>query len=169
MFLDRDGTIIRDVGYLRDPSEVTLLPGSIDALSRMSTAGFMLILVSNQSGIGRGLITQEQADRVHRRFEELLDGEGVRLSASYYCPHHPDDNCQCRKPRTGLLERASMELDIDLQTSVMVGDSESDADAGAASGCRAILIDPTGIGCPWACCTVPDLASAAELVLKGWE
>ncbi|SVA35058.1 uncharacterized protein METZ01_LOCUS87912, partial [marine metagenome] len=169
VFLDRDGTIIRDVGYLRDPSEVTLLPGSVEALSMMSAAGFMLILASNQSGIGRGLITQEQADRVHRRFEELLDGEGVRLSASYYCPHHPDDNCQCRKPRTGLLERASMELDIDLRTSVMVGDSESDADAGAASGCRAILIDPTGIGCPRACCTVPDLASAAELVLKGWE
>ena len=169
MFLDRDGTIIRDVGYLRDPSEVTLLPGSVEALSMMSAAGFMLILASNQSGIGRGLITQEQADRVHRRFEELLDGEGVRLSASYYCPHHPDDNCQCRKPRTGLLKRASMELDIDLQTSVMVGDSESDADAGAASGCRAILIDPTGINRPRAWCTVPDLASAAELVLKGWE
>ena len=169
MFLDRDGTIIRDVGYLKDPSEVTLLPGSIEALSLMSAAGFMLILVSNQSGIGRGLITQDQADRVHRRFEELLDGEGVRLSASYYCPHRPEDNCQCRKPRTGLLERAVTELDIDLRTSVMVGDRESDADAGVASGCRAILIDATGIDRPRAWCTVPDLASAAELVLRGWE
>ena len=169
MFLDRDGTIIRDVGYLKDPSEVTLLPGSIEALSLMSAAGFMLILVSNQSGIGRGLITQDQADRVHRRFEELLDGEGVRLSASYYCPHHPDDNCQCRKPRTGLLERASMELDIDMETSVMVGDRETDVDAGTGSGCRAILVDPTGIDRPRDFCTVPDLASAAELVLKGWE
>ncbi|MDP7068216.1 MAG: HAD-IIIA family hydrolase, partial [Acidimicrobiales bacterium] len=72
VFLDRDGTIIRDVGYLRNPSEVTLLPGSSEALSRMSAAGYMLILVSNQSGIGRGLITQDQADRVHRRFEDLL-------------------------------------------------------------------------------------------------
>ena len=169
MFLDRDGTIIRDVGYLKDPSEVTLLPGSIEALSLMSAAGFMLILASNQSGIGRGLITQDQADRVHRRFEELLDGEGVRLSASYYCPHHPDDNCQCRKPRTGLLERASMELDIDMETSVMVGDRETDVDAGTGSGCRAILVDPTGIDRPRDFCIVPDLASAAELVLKGWE
>ena len=169
MFLDRDGTIIRDVGYLRDPSEVTLLPGAVAALSMMSAAGFMLILVSNQSGIGRGLITQDQADRVHRRFEELLRGEGVRLSDSYYCPHRPEEDCPCRKPRTGLLERASTELDIDLQTSVMVGDRESDANAGIASGCRAILIDPTGIGHTSAYCTVPDLASAAELVLRGWE
>ena len=169
MFLDRDGTIIRDVGYLRDPSEITFLPGSIEALSVMSATGFLLILVSNQSGIGRGLITQEQADSVHRCFEELLGREGVRLSASYYCPHRPEDNCQCRKPRTGLLERASMELDIDMETSVMVGDRETDVDAGTGSGCRAILIDPTGIDRPGAFCTVPDLASAAELVVKGWE
>ncbi len=169
MFLDRDGTIIRDVGYLGDPSEVVLLPGAVAALSMMSAAGFMLILISNQSGIGRGLITQDQADHVHRRFEELLEVEGVRLSASYYCPHRPEDSCPCRKPRTGLLERASTELNIDLRASVMVGDRESDASAGTASGCQAILVGPTGIDHTSAYRRVPDLASAAELVLRGQE
>ena len=89
VFLDRDGTIIRDVGYLSRPSDVDLLPGSLEALCEMSGAGLPLVLVSNQSGIGRGLISEEQAGLVHRRLEDLLAEAGVCFAAAYYCPHHP--------------------------------------------------------------------------------
>ena len=167
VFLDRDGTIIRDVGYLSRPSDVDLLPGSLEALCEMSDAGLPLVLVSNQSGIGRGLISEEQAGLVHRRLEDLLAEADVCFAAAYYCPHHPKDRCRCRKPGPGLLEKASVDLNIDLITSAMVGDRVSDAQAGERSGCRAILIDPMRTAHPSAWRTVPDLASAAEIVVRG--
>lgn len=140
VFLDRDGTLIDDVGYISDPEDVRLLPGAADALQALRDAGFRLVVISNQSGLGRGLITQEQADAVHERFLSELQRAGARVDAAYYCPHAPDEGCRCRKPLPGLILDAARELGLDLERSVMVGNSEVDVSAGEAAGARAILL-----------------------------
>ena len=138
LFLDRDGTLIVDVGYPRDPALVQLLPGAAEALRRRTEP---LVIVSNQSGIGRGLITPAEAAAVHARVLEMFAAEGVAFAASYFCPHVPDDHCICRKPKPGLLEQAARELDLDLAASTIIGDKPSDVEAGAAVGARGILFD----------------------------
>jgi histidinol-phosphate phosphatase family protein len=138
VFLDRDGTVIRDASYPRDPGEVSLLPGAVEALSTIAASGFRIVVVSNQSGIGRGLVSPEEADAVHDRFAAVLQEAGVRIDGAYYCPHSPDDGCDCRKPAPGLLLRAAEELDIDLASSIMVGDKDSDLEAGRRAGCSAV-------------------------------
>jgi histidinol-phosphate phosphatase family protein len=140
VFFDRDGTLIVDHGYLSLPEEVEFVPGAIEVLQALQNQNFLLIVVSNQSGVGRGLITQTQADAVDGRFRALLAENGIRLAAAYYCPHAPDARCNCRKPEPGLLRRAAEELQIDLSESYMVGDKTSDCEAGEAAGCRAVLI-----------------------------
>jgi D-glycero-D-manno-heptose 1,7-bisphosphate phosphatase len=142
VFLDRDGTLIDDVGYISDPADVRLVHGAADALRALRADGFRLVVVSNQSGLGRGLITQEQADAVHQRFVEELERAGGQIDAAFYCPHAPEDHCDCRKPLPGLLIDAAreLELDLDLERSFMVGNSDVDVAAGEAAGCRAILL-----------------------------
>lgn len=140
VFLDRDGTIIEDEGYLADASRVRLLPGVIPALRSFRERGMMLVVVSNQSGIPRGLITAEQHAQVSARFEAVLMSEGVPLDATYYCEHLPEEGCGCRKPRPGMLEQAAREHGIDLSRSWMVGDKLSDIAAGRAAGCRTALL-----------------------------
>src|SRR4051794_18720284 len=136
MFLDRDGTLIDDAGYIADPSRVRLLPGAAASLRALRAEGFRLVLVSNQSGIGRGLISHEQAEAVHRRFVEEFERRGVRLDAVRYCPHSPDDGCPCRKPAPGLLLDAARDLEIELGRSFMVGNTAADVEAGRSAGCR---------------------------------
>lgn len=138
LFLDRDGTIIVDVGYPRDPGQVALLPGAADALRELS-AHAALVIVSNQSGIARGRITPAEAVAVHARTVELLADAGVMLARAYYCPHGPDDGCRCRKPAPGMLLDAAADLGLDLARSIVVGDKASDVEAGRAAGCRAAL------------------------------
>ena len=140
VFLDRDGTLIDDVGYISDPEDVRLVPGAGDALRALRDAGFRLVVISNQSGLGRGLITQEQADAVHQRFVEELERAGAQIDAAYYCPHAPEEGCDCRKPLPGLLIDAACELGLDLERSFMVGNSDVDVAAGEAAGARAILL-----------------------------
>ena len=140
VFFDRDGTLISDTGYLSCPNEVELLPGAIALLRGLRSAGFLLVVVSNQSGVGRGLITEEQARSVDHRFRAILAEYGFALDGVYYCPHAPDAECDCRKPKPGLLLRAAAELRIDLKRSYIVGDKLSDVEAGAAVGCRSILL-----------------------------
>jgi histidinol-phosphate phosphatase family protein len=111
----------------------------VEALRRVHAAGFGLIFVSNQSGIGRGLMTAGQSDAVHRRTLELLAAEGVSITGSYICPHAPWDHCQCRKPSTVLLRQAAAEHGIDFTRSFMVGDKKTDVDTGHAAGCRTVL------------------------------
>lgn len=166
VFLDRDGTIIGDPGYLTDPDGVFVLPGAAEALVRLAAAGWSLVVVSNQSGIARGLISPDEAAAVHRRFVQVLEDLGVQLAGAYYCPHGPDDGCGCRKPASGLLEEAARDLGIDLKVSVMVGDKPSDAEAGLACGCRSILLsaDDSEHDVRWV--TVPDLATAAGLLTE---
>lgn len=139
LLLDRDGTIIWDPGYISDPTLVRLLPGAAEAMKRFQDAGWMVVVVSNQSGIARGKYGRAELDAVHARMTELLAAEGVRLDGAYYCEHAPDDGCACRKPRPGMLEQAARELGFDLRSSIMVGDKESDVEAGVAAGAKGIL------------------------------
>ncbi len=134
LFVDRDGTLIVDVGYPRDPAQVEPLPGAAGAL-RALAAHFALVIVSNQSGIGRGLITPAEAHAVHARVVERFGQAGVTFAGAYYCPHDPGAGCACRKPAPGLLLDAARELGLDLAASVMVGDKPSDVAAGRAAGC----------------------------------
>jgi D,D-heptose 1,7-bisphosphate phosphatase len=142
IFLDRDGTITIDTGYPSDPDEVELLPGAADGLRTLRDRGWALVLVSNQSGVGRGMITPEQAQAVHNRLTVTLGAAGVEFDGAYYCPHAPGEACECRKPRSGLLRRAAAELGLDLAGSVMVGDRQSDVEAGRDAGCTTILLGP---------------------------
>jgi D-glycero-D-manno-heptose 1,7-bisphosphate phosphatase len=152
VFLDRDGTIIREADYLRRPEQVRLLPHVADALRRLQDAGFALVLVTNQSGIARGLLTEADLAGVHDLLRARLARRGVHLDAIYYCPHHPEATnlryrraCTCRKPAPGMLLQAAEHLDLDLTRSFAVGDSERDLVAGRAAGCRSVLVR-TGYG-----------------------
>ncbi len=140
VFLDRDGTIIEDAGYLADASRVRLLPGAIEALRSFRDRGMMLVVASNQSGIPRGLITPAQHAEVDARVKAVLAAEGVVLDAAYYCPHLPTDACRCRKPLPGMIEQAAREHGIDAARSYMVGDKMSDVAAGRAAGCTTALL-----------------------------
>jgi histidinol-phosphate phosphatase family protein len=139
VFLDRDGTVIVDCHYLCDPDGVRFEPGAPEALRRLQDAGFGLIFVSNQSGIGRGLMTKEQSDAVHQRTLDLLAQHGVTILGSYICPHAPWDQCRCRKPSPVLLHQAADHHDIDFSKSWVIGDKKSDVDLGRAVGCRTVL------------------------------
>jgi D,D-heptose 1,7-bisphosphate phosphatase len=140
VFFDRDGTLIVDHGYLSSAEQVEFVPGAIDVLREIQNRDFLVVVVSNQSGVGRGLITPLQAQAVDERFRALLHDNGIGLAGAYYCPHAPDAGCECRKPQPGLLRRAAQELHIDLAQSYMVGDKISDYEAGQAVRCRAVLL-----------------------------
>lgn len=139
VFLDRDGTLIEDVGYPRDPASVRLIEGVPRALRRFRDLGLRLVVVSNQSGIGRGLVTQAEADAVHARFVELLDREDVKLDDVRYCPHAPDAGCDCRKPAPKLVLEAADSLGVDLSCSFAVGDQPRDLESARAAGCRTLV------------------------------
>jgi histidinol-phosphate phosphatase family protein len=140
LFLDRDGAIIEDRGYMRDPADVVPLPGAAEALRALEAAGWTLIVVSNQAGVGRGFIAPSEMDAVQARFTELMRAAGVSITASYLCAHHPDENCGCRKPGVLHLEQAAREYGLDLRQSWMVGDRESDILCGKNAGCRTIWL-----------------------------
>lgn len=147
VFLDKDGTLIEDVPYNVDPARIRLLPGAAEGLRAMHRAGFLLIVVSNQSGVARGLFPEAALAAVEERLRALLAEIGVPLAGFYYCPHHPDGlvpeyavSCLCRKPSHGLLVRAGHEHGIDRAASWLVGDILDDIEAGHGAGCRTILI-----------------------------
>lgn len=140
LFLDRDGTLIDDVGYPKDPADVRLIPGAADAVRELGGLGFVPAVVSNQSGLARGLVTPDQARAVHDRFVTLFEeASGVRVPC-YYCPHGPDDGCDCRKPKTGLLRKAATDLEMVGRPGVLVGDKHSDVDAAHTAGYDAVLM-----------------------------
>lgn len=166
VFLDRDGTLIEDVGYPRDPDEVRLLSGVPAALGRLAAAGLRLVVVSNQSGIGRGLIRTEEASAVHDRLVADLGGQGIVLDGAKYCPHAPGEGCDCRKPAPGMLLDAAAELDLDLGSSFMIGDKQSDVEAGRRAGCRATVLLAMGAAeAGGADRVAADLGSAADFIL----
>jgi D-glycero-D-manno-heptose 1,7-bisphosphate phosphatase len=161
VFLDRDGTIIEDLGYPSDPEKVELITGVGPALAALRREGWMLVLVSTQSGVGRGLIEPHSVRLVHDRMLELLQPYGVTFADSRYCLHAPWDGCACRKPSPLMLVRASRRLDIDMAASFMVGDKPEDVEAGTRAGCRAILFASTA--------GVPPLTVQPELVSENWS
>ena len=151
IFLDRDGTINRYVGFLRDVSEFELLPDVIDAIKKINQSGYLAIVVTNQPVIARGEINELQLDEIHKKMETLLGAGGAYIDGLYYCPHHPDSGyegerqelkieCECRKPKPGMLLEASERFNIELSESWMIGDSEADILAGSAVGCSTAYI-----------------------------
>lgn len=140
IFLDRDDTIIYDVPYLSDPERVVLTPGAAETLAALKKAGFLLLLITNQSGIGRGILTLEQLRAVNARLQEKLSAAEGAVDGVFFCPHRPDEGCSCRKPLTGMLEQACREFDIDLTRSAMVGDSSADIEMGKAFGIKTVQL-----------------------------
>jgi len=145
VFLDRDGTLIEELEYLSDPDRLRLLPGVAGALRTLQAAGFALVVISNQAGVGRGLFPLSSVYAVMARLRRALRREGVELDAIYFCPHRPEDHCACRKPGTELVERAADDLLLDLRHSAMVGDKEIDVETGRRAGAAGVLVR-TGYG-----------------------
>lgn len=139
LFLDRDGTIIIDRNYPDDPDEVTFIRGVPDSL-REAQKEYLLIVISNQSGVGRGFITQEQFEKVDQQFRKLLKSKKIHVAGFYYCIHAPEEDCDCRKPKPNMILKAAEELDVNLSESIMIGDKKSDVEAGLRAGCRAIQV-----------------------------
>lgn len=140
VFLDRDGTILRERGYLDDPSRLHFYAHAMSAMRRLQRAGFSLVVVTNQSGVGRGYFTLERLAEVHAAFRRRLSNAGIGLDGLYFCPHRPDAGCACRKPGTGMPRRAARELGLDLKNSYVVGDQDRDLQLGAAIGATPILV-----------------------------
>ncbi len=140
VFLDRDGTLNYDPGYLKIAADLKLLAGVGPALARLKVAGAKLVVVTNQSGVGRGIVTLKDLEAIHARLEGLLEQEDAALDAIYFCPHHPDDGCRCRKPNVGMVERAVSELQLDLRRSYLIGDHARDIQLANRVGAKAILL-----------------------------
>jgi len=176
LFLDRDGVVIVDKDYLSDPEGVELVPGAAAAMARAARAGYLLIGLSNQSGLGRGRFGQAELEAVMARVDRELSRQGVALDAMYYCPHAPEAGCRCRKPGPGLLEEAAASFRWEAARSWVVGDKASDVELGRRHGLGAVLVG-TGYGAGEAACVsagwpadplvrqAADLAAAVELIL----
>nr|WP_246325306.1 HAD family hydrolase [Dissulfurirhabdus thermomarina] len=145
--MDRDGTLVEDVHYLRRMEDLRLLPGAAGAVRRLNRAGWPVVVVTNQSGVARGYFAETFVEEVHRELDRRLAAEGARVDRWYYCPHHPEAGegpyhraCRCRKPAPGMVERAAAELGLDPARSFVVGDGGVDLDLAAAVGARAVLV-----------------------------
>lgn len=148
IFLDRDNTLIEDPGYIDSPEQVRLLTGAAEALAELSRMGYMLVVISNQSAVARGIVTEKVLGKIHERLKQLLAEKGVYLDGIYYCPYHVDGviekyrkESEDRKPNPGMLLKASEQMDIDRSNSWMIGDNDHDIEAGLRAGCKTILVD----------------------------
>ena len=180
VFLDRDHTLMEDPGYLADPDAVRLLPGVELAIKSLSQAGYKIVVVTNQSGVARGLLTEETLAKIHAELRRQLGEKGAQLDGIYYCPYHPEGtvpayaiDSDLRKPQPGMLLKAAEELDIDLSASWMIGDSPADIEAGQRAGCRTIRVrtaaPPTGQQADedaQADANVRNLVDAARVILR---
>lgn len=184
VFIDRDGTLIEEHGYIRQPSEVSLLPGVGRSLAKLNGSNYRIVLITNQPVIARGECDETGLKQVHNRLETLLGAEGAYLDAMYYCPHHPDAGfagersdlkivCECRKPNIGLIEQAKLELNIDLTKSWMIGDTTTDSLTAKRAGVSSILVNTgyAGRDAKWPC--IPDFecatfVQAADLIMRRW-
>ena len=182
VFLDRDGTIIEDVGYLHDLDRIAFYPFAVDAIRGLNRAGLAVVVITNQSGVARGIITEALVDETHARLTATLAAGGARVDAYYYCPHHPAGTvaeyasaCGCRKPASGLIDRAARDLGLDPVRSFVVGDKWIDVGVARAVGARGVLVR-TGSGAweeahkrpsdPDADAIVDNLAAAASWILQ---
>ena len=145
VFLDRDGTLNYDPGYLKIAADLKLLAGVGPALARLKKVGAKLVVVTNQSGVGRGILTLKDLEAIHARLQGLLEQEDVALDAIYFCPHHPDDGCRCRKPNVGMVERAVSELQLDFRRFYLIGDHARDIQLAHRVGAKSILLTPAPV------------------------
>jgi len=141
IFLDRDRTLNPDPGYISCPEDFALFPGVGEALKHLQVLGFKLIVITNQSGIGRGFFSEQDLASIHQKMRLLLRAYEVELDGIYYCPHRPEEDCVCRKPRPGMIFRAAKEHDVDLSRSWVIGDSDVDQGLATAIGCRFLRVD----------------------------
>jgi len=176
VFVDRDGTINEESGYLFRKEECRFIPGALGAIAQLNNAGFPVVVITNQSGIARGYYSADDLEQLHLHMADEIAAAGGRIDGWYYCPHHPDypaeaAQCDCRKPLPGLLQRAARELGIDLASSWMIGDKLADISAGVAAGCQTILVR-TGYGssealsAPEGQLILDDLGAAATHIIK---
>lgn len=183
VFLDRDGTLNEDAGYISHPDGLTLFPWAVDAVRMINRSGMKAIVVTNQSGVARGIYDERALERVHDKLLVEMEKQHAFLDAIYYCPHHPRAgsapyriNCECRKPQPGLLTRAAKEHDIELSRSVVIGDKSSDIQLAANAGARGVLV-LTGFGREtaenpdlWPCrpdLVAENLLDAVRMILDG--
>lgn len=169
VFLDRDGTIIDDVDYLTDPGQIRLIPGASEAIRRLNEEGWAVVVVTNQSAVARGMLTEDGLGTIHQRLKDMLAGEGAHLDAIYYCPHLAeggsapyDQSCDCRKPASGMLRQAAREHRLDLAASAIIGDSLRDLDAGATAGCKTLILVRTGHGATEEAASMPRASFVAD-------
>jgi len=160
VILDRDGTIIVERHYLSDPDQVELLPNAANGLRRMRDLGLGLVVITNQSAIGRRFFDEARLKQIHARLDELLEAEGITIDALYFCPHLPDDDCTCRKPRTGLIEAAAADLDFDPGDCFVIGDKPCDIELGQRIGATTFLVR-TGYGTQ----EIPDLTIPPDYIV----
>lgn len=178
IFLDRDGTINKYKGFIKKEEEIELLPGVEEAIKKINEMGFLTIIVTNQPVIARGEVTEEELDEMHNKIETLLGEQGAYVDAIYYCPHHPDKgfdgerlelkfDCDCRKPKPGMLLKATNDFNIDLESSWMIGDSENDVLAGKNAGCHTVLLsDYNDIDADLKCNTLLEAITKIEELNK---
>jgi len=147
VFLDRDGTIIEDVGYLDDCSRIKFLPGAVEAIRLLNRSGYKVIIVTNQAGVAKGYFSEEKMKEINARMLEIIFEQGAQVNKIYYCPHHIEGivaeykkECSWRKPNPGMIKEAAREYDLDLANSFIIGDKISDMEAGHRAGCRTILL-----------------------------
>ena len=140
VFMDRDGTVIKDSHYLSDPEGVQIYKGVIGALKQLEKKGWNLIIGTNQSGVARGYFTMDAVERIHRKFLSICRKNGVNIRQIFVCPHHPGDLCRCRKPKTGMLTDAAKKFNLDLKECVVVGDKKCDIEWGRKVGARTVLV-----------------------------
>jgi len=140
VFLDRDGTLNRDSGYIASPTELVLFPGAAGAVARLNKAGLRVVLVTNQSGVARGFFTIAELHDIHEKLQSVLKTEGAWLDAIFVCPHHPEEHCWCRKPNPGLLDQAATQFGLDLTCSYVVGDKDIDLELAHRVGALGVLV-----------------------------
>jgi D-glycero-D-manno-heptose 1,7-bisphosphate phosphatase len=152
IFLDRDNTIIKDDGYFHDPDAIVFMPGAIEGLRELHRAKFLLFIITNQSGVGRGYFPESDVVAVHEKITAVLKEQKAPIEKIYYCPHTPEDNCPCRKPKPFLIFKAAQEFDIDLAKSFFIGDHMKDMEAGQGAGTATAWVGP------------PDKSSESSLI-----
>lgn len=168
VLIDRDGVINRDSDeYIKSPEEWRPLPGSLEAIADLSRAGFTIAVITNQSGIGRGLFTEQTLTEIHAAMRAAIEAAGGSIAGVFHCPHRPDQGCECRKPRPGLLLQAAEALDAALDSATFIGDKASDVEAALAVGARPMLVDSDRpVSAPPEIERYPDLAAAARQLIR---
>lgn len=167
IILDRDGTIVVDRHYPADPDALEFAPGAAAGLYRMSEMGFRLVVITNQSGIARGFFSSEKLQAIHERLKQMLGAIGVQLDGIYYCPHAPEDECDCRKPKLGLLRQASLDLGFEMSESIVIGDKDSDIEFGNRAGALTMLVgkrEPQSSSAIAPAYVIENLGDAADII-----